>query len=309
MSASAPVTQGRRVASGYRFVAAPGLEDLPALQAELQAIGEQLGLRGTVLLAPEGINLAVCGDDADLDAFETALSARSAFSDLRLQRTVVGAGQTPFRRLRVRLRNEIVTFDGPGADTHRDPTRTVRFLDAADWNAMLQRDDITVLDTRNHYEWAIGRFRGAADPGVETFRALADVLGSFTPEQRRAPLLTYCTGGIRCEKLGGWLLDQGFEQAFQLRGGILGYLETVAGDPQLQNLWEGDCFVFDDRVALTGALRPTAWNQCHACHHPLGFRELDSADYVKGVSCPHCIERRRGGIQDAVGEGAGSTEG
>lgn len=284
-----------RVASGYRFVASPGLADPAALRDEIREFAAAQRLTGTVLLASEGINLSICGPDAGIDAFEAFVRAIQEFSGIRLRRTVVGAGQTPFRRLRVRLRNEIVTFDGPAAAAaaRRDPTRTTGFLDAAAWNQMLRRDDVTVLDTRNHYEWSIGRFRGAEDPGIGTFRDLAAVLERFSPEQRRKPLLTYCTGGIRCEKLGGWLLDQGFEQAFQLRGGILGYLEDVNADPVLENVWEGDCFVFDDRVALTGELQPAAWSQCHACHHPLGFRELDSADYVRGVSCPYCVDRRQ----------------
>jgi UPF0176 protein len=274
---------GAVVASGYRFVPAPGLEDPAALRDRLEAAA--VGLRGTILVATEGVNLALWGLPGAIETIEKALDTEPALSGLRLLRTPVRPDVQPFRRLRVRLRDEIVTLGRGVLDT---ATTTGTRVDAATWNGLLAREDVVLVDARNHYEWAIGRFCGAPDPAVDAFRELPEPL---LERLRRAPgatVATYCTGGIRCEKLTAWLHDEGITDVVQLEGGILGYLQAVAADSRLENCWEGDCFVFDDRVALGPDLGPAAYGQCRACHHPLTFRELDSDRYRDGESCPYC---------------------
>ncbi|GEP11373.1 rhodanese-related sulfurtransferase [Methylobacterium gnaphalii] len=230
------------VAALYQFVSLP---DAAALQAPLQALCESLGITGTLLLAGEGINGTVAGSAEAIDAFLAELRSGPLLGGRldNLECKLSTAEAPPFRRLKVKLKPEIVTFDGGRTDPTRGAGETVA---PEDWNALLARPNLLLVDTRNAFEVALGTFEGAVDPGTRTFsefRAFAD--GLDPAEQKEVAL--FCTGGIRCEKAGAYLKERGFAHVHLLKGGILKYLETV---PEAESRWRGDCFVFDERVAL-----------------------------------------------------------
>jgi UPF0176 protein len=160
------------------------------------------------------------------------------------------------------------------------------YVDPEQWNALLSDPELTLIDTRNDYEYAIGSFRGAVDPGLKTFREFPDWVRENLDPARHRKVAMFCTGGIRCEKASSYLLEQGFEAVYHLKGGILKYLEEV---PRDQSVWDGECFVFDDRVAVNHDLERGSYDQCFACRHPISAEDLQSPHYQKGVSCPHCI--------------------
>ena len=272
-----------QVAALYCF--AP-FDDHASLQAPLQAVCEKAETCGTILLAPEGINGTIAGTPESvaevLDHIRT-LPGCSAF-DVKYSH----ADERPFNRMKVRLKREIVTMGEPGID----PLASVgRYVDPQDWNALISDPDTIVIDTRNDYEVAIGSFKGAVDPKTPSFR---DFPAWF--REHRADLLEgkkkvamFCTGGIRCEKSTSFLRSEGVEDVFHLRGGILKYLETV---PQDQSLYDGECFVFDQRVSVKHGLELGSYGQCFACRMPLSQAEMASPDYAPGISCPHCIDSR-----------------
>ncbi len=235
-----------RVAALYQFTSLP---DAAALQAPLHALCEALGLTGTLLLAGEGINGTVAGSAEAIDAFLGELRRGPLFGGRLddLECKLSQAQAPPFRKLKVKLKPEIVTFDDGATDPARGTGTNVA---PEDWNALLERPNLLLVDTRNAFEVALGTFRGAVDPGLKSFRgfsAFADGLDpATTPE-----IALFCTGGIRCEKAGAYLKARGFETVHLLKGGILKYLETV---PEAQSRWSGDCFVFDERIALGPAL-------------------------------------------------------
>lgn len=245
------------VATGYRFftVAAPD-----ALRSELEAVAAGTDLLGTILVASEGVNLSVAGRHEDLDAFEAGLAALCG--PLPLQRSPAG-GQRPFRRLRVRLRPEIVALGRACNDLDFAAASRV----APDhWDALLDDPQVPVIDVRNRYEVAVGRFDGALDPGTDSFRDFpAWVESHLDPEQVPAVAI-YCTGGIRCTKAAAWMRTRGFREVHELDGGILAYL---AARPEGASRWRGDCFVFDDRVGLAAGLEPGDLHLCRACGQPL----------------------------------------
>jgi len=231
------------VAALYRFVPLP---DHVALQPELLALCEELGIRGTLLLAPEGINGTVAGQSAAIDRLIAALregplfGGRLAGLDVKLS----AASAMPFKRLKVKAKREIVAFDGGETDPAR---RVGTYVAPADWNALIDDPDVLVIDTRNAFEVAIGTFEGATDPATTTFGEFRDyVAGKLDPARHRR-IAMFCTGGIRCEKASAYLLDRGFAEVFHLKGGILNYLASV---PEAESRWRGGCFVFDERVAL-----------------------------------------------------------
>jgi UPF0176 protein len=187
--------------------------------------------------------------------------------------------------MKVKLKREIVTMGVPAVD----PTRIVgTYVAPADWNAVIADPEVTLVDTRNDYECAIGSFAGAIDPKIVNFRDFPRWVAENLDPARHRKVAMFCTGGIRCEKASSYLLEQGFESVFHLRGGILKYLEEV---PEERSRWRGECFVFDERVAVNHRLEKGSYDQCFACRHPVSESDRRSADYVPGVSCPHCIER------------------
>lgn len=268
-----------KVASFYRFL---DIDEPGPLRSELREACEQHGLLGTVLVATEGINGTLCGPR---QAIETALGWIGARLSLGepIEARWSEAGAVPFRRLRIRLKKEIVTLGRPDI---RPQDRTGRYVPPAEWNALLEDPDVLVIDTRNRYEIEVGTFPRAIDPGTESFREFPDFARQLAATSRDRPVAMFCTGGIRCEKATALMLELGFTEVWHLQGGILHYLEEV--DP-VENRWQGECFVFDTRVALDRELNEGDYVQCHACRRPLSAADLASEAYREGVSCPYCI--------------------
>jgi len=240
-----------KVAAFYQFVALP---DFAVLRPPLHAACTQFGLRGSVLLAPEGINGTLAGSPAGIDGLVDTLRHGALFAGRldNLELKYSAAGAMPFQRMKVRLKKEIVTL----GDSVADPTRQVgSYVDAADWNALITSRDTLVLDTRNAFEVAMGSFEGAVDPGLSSFGQFKDFAAHHLDPARHKRIAMFCTGGIRCEKASSYLLARGFAEVHHLKGGILKYLEEV---PESESRWRGQCFVFDERIALGHGLREHA---------------------------------------------------
>jgi UPF0176 protein len=276
----------------YRFV---DLENPEALRDELETQARELGLSGTVLLASEGINGTLSGERAALERFAADLSARAPFVGIPCKYSGADPDNPVFYRLKVKVKPEIVALGRPDV---RPQERTGTHVDAGTWNALLEDPEVIVIDTRNDYEIAIGTFPGSVDPETVSFKQFPEfVAGLDAGAHPRVAM--FCTGGIRCEKASAYMLEQGFEAVYQLDGGILRYLETV---PPGENRWQGDCFVFDQRVSVDRDLEEGRFEQCFACRHPLSPEDLDSPAYRQGVSCPYCVdrldERRRQSLEE-----------
>ncbi|MBC8129257.1 MAG: rhodanese-related sulfurtransferase [Rhizobiaceae bacterium] len=265
------------VAALYRFVA---LDDLAALQAEARGACEAAGGCGSLLIAPEGVNgtIAAPGDAMAglVDVLDRLFGVRQG--ELKFST----AAEKPFARLKVRLKREIITMRAPEADPTK---RAGTYVEPGDWNALLDDPDIVLVDTRNAYETMVGTFEGAIDPNIQTFTDFKDFVAAELDPARHRKIAMYCTGGIRCEKASAFMLAKGFEEVFHLKGGILRYLEEV---PAEESRWNGDCYVFDARVAVGHGLAETKWDRCFGCGAPLTLDGTSHADYEKGVSCHHC---------------------
>ena len=270
-----------RVTALYKFVS---FEDPEALREPLFARLSELGIKGTILLATEGVNGTIAGTPDAMDKALQALCALPGCETLEWKDSYAEA--MPFLRLKVRLKNEIVTMGVPGTD----PTCLVgAYVKPEDWNALITDPDTVVIDTRNDYEVALGTFQGAIDPETETFREFPDWFETFRAKlaaQGRTPKIAmFCTGGIRCEKSTSYVKSLGIEDVFHLQGGILKYLETV---PKEDSLWEGECFVFDERVSVGHGLEVGDYQLCHACRHPVSADDRAHPKFEDGVSCPRC---------------------
>ncbi|MBA3695642.1 MAG: rhodanese-related sulfurtransferase [Methylotenera sp.] len=268
----------------YKFVSLP---DYKALQEPIQAACEQNNIKGTILLAEEGINGTVAGLPADINNTLTYLRQnlvfKGRFTDLEHKESY--ASEHPFYRMKVRLKKEIVTLGVPGVS----PTKKVgTYVKPEDWNALISDPDIILIDTRNDYEVDIGTFKGAINPKTTTFREFPEYVAKNLDKTKHKKIAMFCTGGIRCEKASSYMMDQGFEGVYHLQGGILKYLETV---PEEKSLWKGECFVFDQRVAVTHNLEIGGYDQCYACRHPLSPEEMHSVQYAPGISCPYCYDK------------------
>ncbi len=265
------------VAALYHFVR---LADYTALKSPLQDMCELLEIKGTILLAYEGINGTIAGSDqavAELIAFLRS-DPRLKYLDHKESR----AENMPFYRMKVRLKKEIVTMGVDGVD----PNEAVgTYVEADSWNALISDPDVVLIDTRNDYEVEIGTFKGAINPDTQTFREFPDWLKKNPQISPNTKVAMFCTGGIRCEKASSFMKNQGFENVYHLKGGILKYLET---QHESDSLWEGDCFVFDQRVAVTHGLKQGKYDQCFACRYPITQADKSSPQYIKGVSCPRC---------------------
>lgn len=265
------------VAALYRFVA---LSDLPALQAEIKAVCEANDICGTLLLAPEGINGTIGGVGEKLDAIINTLDRLCGVREGELKYST-STGK-PFLRMKVRLKKEIITMAAPEAD----PTKLVgTYVEAQDWNALIADPDVTLIDTRNDYETAVGIFKGAIDPDITKFTDFKDFVAEKLDPKKQKKIAMFCTGGIRCEKASSYMLAHGFEEVYHLKGGILKYLETIPAD---QSQWDGECFVFDRRVAVGHGLTEGEHDICYGCRFPLKDGDKQSAMYEEGVSCPRC---------------------
>lgn len=271
------------VAALYQFTRFP---DPAALRPGLLDVARAHGVRGSLLLAPEGINGTIAGTRAGVDAVLAAVRALPGCEGLEWKESP--AVSMPFGRMKVKLKREIVTMGQPDVDPL---ARVGNYVLPRDWNALIQDPDTVVIDTRNDYEVKIGTFAGAVDPQTPTFRDFPDWFRAHREEllSGKKKVAMFCTGGIRCEKSTSFLRAEGIDEVYHLKGGILKYLEQV---PESESLWQGECFVFDERVAVGHGLAPGTHTQCRACRHPLSEADRAGPAYAEGVSCPHCIATR-----------------
>ncbi len=267
-------------AAFYRFAALP---DFAEMKAPLESLCTARSVSGTILLAAEGVNGTIAGAAEDVRAVLDWLRADPRLAALEHKESP--AERAPFHRMKVRLKREIVTLGVPDLDP---ATNAGTYVEPTDWNALLADPDVVLIDTRNHYEVAIGCFEGAINPGTASFRELPAWLDA-RPELRGRKVAMYCTGGIRCEKSTALLRARGFDAVYHLRGGILKYLETV---PEEESRWRGECFVFDERVSVGHGLVQGPHTLCRSCRHPLSPADRASPEYEEGLSCPHCRPRQ-----------------
>lgn len=268
------------VVSFYRFT---DIADPAALRGRLQALCDKNKLLGTILVAAEGVNGTLAGDDKDIRAVLAWLEDR-LFLEAPLEGRWSEADAAPFRRMRVKVKKEIVTLGRPDI---RPDKKTGKHVGVKEWNALLSDPETLVIDTRNQYEFEVGTFRNAVDPETDSFRQFPDYARKLAATEPNRKLAMFCTGGIRCEKATALMLELGFDEVYQLQGGILKYLEDVGDD---ENLWRGECFVFDSRVAVDRDRAEGGYVQCHSCRRPLSADDIASPDYREGVSCPKCID-------------------
>lgn len=268
-----------KVAAFYRFL---DLDDPHGFRDALEAECRAAGLLGTVLVAHEGCNGTLAGDEAALQSLFGWIEAELGLA-APLEPRWTDSADAPFQKLRIKVKKEIVTLGRPDIRPHE---RTGTYVPPAEWNALIERPDVTLIDTRNHYEVEVGTFPNAIDPGTDSFREFETFARELAQTEKDRPLAMFCTGGIRCEKATALMLELGFDEVYHLKGGILEYLRQV---PTAENRWDGECFVFDKRVAVDRDLAEGGYVQCHACRRPLSAADLESPDFREGVSCPKCI--------------------
>lgn len=267
------------VAALYHFTRFENPQDL---REPLLHLATDVGVRGTLLLAREGINGTIAGPRAGIDAVLAHIRALPGCDDLVWKEST--AADMPFGKMKVRLKQEIVTMGQPDVDPRAG---TGNYVDPADWNALISEPDVVLIDTRNDYEVDIGTFDGAVDPKTRSFREFPAWWAENADRFHNKRVAMFCTGGIRCEKSTNYLLSQGVDQVFHLKGGILKYLEQV---PEQDSMWKGDCFVFDGRVSLRHGLEQGNYTLCHACRRPLSPTDMQTPEYEQGVCCPKCVD-------------------
>lgn len=293
-----PKTPDFVIAALYKFAV---LDDIAAWQVRFSDVAASLDMAGTLLLAKEGLNGTVAGRYESIAAFVNWLRATDVFGDAAIKYAT--DDHCPFHRMKVRLKQEIVSMGRPEvrpAEMPADMSGT--YVAPKDWNALISAPDVMVVDTRNDYEVAIGKFKGAVNPHTAAFRqfpAWAEALAKLPEAERPKKLAMYCTGGIRCEKSTALMKQIGFDEVYHLKGGILKYFEEVA---EADSLWEGECFVFDNRVAVDHGLNKGQYDMCHACRMPLSEADMHSDAYQAGISCPHCITNTSKAQRDKFAE-------
>ena len=261
----------------YKFTR---LDDFEEIQGPLKIFLESLNIRGTLLLAKEGVNGTISGDNDSIMKSLDYLQKDERLVGLEYKFSY--SEKPPFKRLKVKLKKEIVTL----GVSNIDPIfSSGTYVKPADWNELINDPDVVLIDTRNNYEFEIGSFKGSINPNTETFREFPAYTKNNLEKYRDKKIAMFCTGGIRCEKSTAYLKSKGFENVFHLQGGILKYLEEVKED---ESLWEGECFVFDDRVAVKHNLELGKYDQCHACRFPITDEDKEHPHYEKGASCPRC---------------------
>lgn len=267
------------VAALYHFTR---FDDPAALKPGVEVACRDAGVKGTILLATEGVNGTIAGPRDGIDAALAYLRTLPGCALLDWKESE--AVEQPFLRLKVRLKKEIVTLGQPGVD----PTSQVgTYVAPQDWDDLIDRDDVVLIDTRNDYEVGIGQFKGAIDPGTTSFREFPDWWRANKAAYEGKKVAMYCTGGIRCEKASSYLLSEGVDEVFHLKGGILKYLEHT---PPEESTWDGECFVFDNRVSVGHGLKQGPYDLCHACRRPISDADKASDIYQPGVQCPHCVD-------------------
>ena len=261
----------------YKFTR---LDDFEEIQGPLKIFLESLNIRGTLLLAKEGVNGTIAGDNDSIMKSLDYLQKDERLVGLEYKFSY--SEKPPFKRLKVKLKKEIVTL----GVSNIDPIfSSGTYVKPADWNELVNDPDVVLIDTRNNYEFEIGSFKGSINPNTETFREFPAYTKNNLEKYRDKKIAMFCTGGIRCEKSTAYLKSKGFENVFHLQGGILKYLEEIKED---ESLWEGECFVFDDRVAVKHNLELGKYDQCHACRFPITDEDKEHPHYEKGASCPRC---------------------
>jgi UPF0176 protein len=268
------------VVTFYKFVRLP---DFAEKRDSLLSHCEAQGIRGTILLAAEGINGTIAGSREAIDSVLTFLRSDPRLVDLEDKESY--ADSAPFDRMKVRLKKEIVTLGLPEIDPS---DRVGTYVSPKEWNELISDPEVTIIDTRNEYEVSIGTFRGAKNPKTASFRQFPDYVRNHLDPTKQRKVALFCTGGIRCEKATSFMIAQGFQEVYHLKGGILKYLEEV---PAEESLWQGECFVFDQRVAVREGLAIGTHEMCPSCGHPISEADKTSPHYQEGISCPYCFDR------------------
>ncbi len=268
------------VSALYKFVE---LKDFEALREPLVQCMTDNQVKGTLLLAHEGINGTIAGPREGIDAVIAYLNSDDRFNPIDFKESF--ADEQPFYRTKVKLKKEIVTMGQPDVD----PRHVVgTYVDPKDWNDLISDPDVVLVDTRNDYEFDIGTFENAINPETDTFREFPEYVANNLDPKKNKKVAMFCTGGIRCEKSTAYLKQEGFDEVYHLKGGILKYLEEV---PEEESMWKGECFVFDNRVAVKHGLEQGKYDQCHACRYPITEEDKQSEHYIAGVQCHHCYDK------------------
>ena len=239
-------------------------------------------IKGTILLAEEGINGTVAGLIKPINLLELEIQ-KLGFTKLELKRSFYEF--MPFNRLKIKIKNEIVTVDGSQLDVEN---YTGQHVVSSEWNALIEDEKTILIDVRNNFEVEVGSFEGSINPKTKNFSEFKQYVDKNLSENKNQKIAMFCTGGIRCEKASSYMLNMGFKNIFQLKGGILQYLEDITIK---ESRWQGECFVFDNRVSIQNAMAPGTYELCHSCRNPLGIKDRLSKDYVKGISCSKCINK------------------
>ncbi|WP_445633728.1 rhodanese-related sulfurtransferase [Nostoc sp. DSM 114161] len=267
------------VATLYKFVKLP---DFAEKREPLLSYCQEQGIKGTILLAEEGINGTIAGSRQAIDSVLWFLRSDPRLADLEHKESYT---QTPpFERMKVRLKQEIVTLGLPEIDPNE---RVGTYITPQEWNDLISDPEVTVIDTRNDYEVNIGTFQGAENPQTVSFREFPDYVRQHLDPTKHKKVALFCTGGIRCEKASSFMLSQGFAEVYHLKGGILKYLEEI---PPQESLWEGECFVFDERVAVSHGLEEGSYELCLCCGYPISEEDKLSPKYEQGISCAYCFD-------------------
>jgi UPF0176 protein len=267
------------VAAVYKFVKLP---DFAEKQHSLLSLCQSHGVKGTILLAPEGINGTIAASRQAVDSVLSFLRSDPRLADLEHKESY--ADGSPFERMKVRLKKEIVTIGRTGVDPNE---QVGTYVSPKDWNELICDPEVTVVDTRNDYEVRIGTFKGAENPHTESFREFPEYVHKHLDPNKHKKVALFCTGGIRCEKASSFMLSQGFQEVYHLKGGILKYLEEV---PESESLWDGECFVFDQRIAVSHGLETGSYDMCPSCGRPISEADKSSPKYQEGVSCAYCFD-------------------
>ena len=274
--------QEYKIAAFYQFTPMVNLQEL---QSNLRKLLESLSVKGTILLATEGINGTVAGSNKSMDEFKLFLQKKKLLNELNFK--ISFASIEPFPRLKIKIKDEIVSIGNKKAD----PLAQVGdYVEPEDWNRLINRKDVLVIDTRNTYENAIGSFKNSIQPQTTNFREFPDWVNTLDKKvDKNTEIAMFCTGGIRCEKASSLMKQQGFKNVSHLRGGILNYIETVH---EQESLWQGECFVFDDRVSVDHKLNVGSYDMCHGCRMPITEDDKQSIKFLRGISCPNCFDNK-----------------
>ncbi len=268
------------IATFYKFVK---ISDLEAKKKQILAFCREKQIKGTIILAEEGINATIAGSNRAIADVLKTLRSFPQLGDLEHKEST--SEKLPFVRLKVKIKSEIVTLGLPAVNPNQ---QVGKYVEPQHWNQVISNPEVIVIDTRNDYEVEMGSFQRAKNPNTESFREFPEYVAQNLDPQEHPKVAMFCTGGIRCEKASSYLLSQGFKEVYHLKGGILKYLENVSPE---ESMWEGECFVFDGRVAVKEGLELGSYELCYACGHPLSEADKNSPHYESDISCPYCYQQ------------------